>query len=187
MLEALTSVSTSAPPPSFADHRAALALLEAMLPGGERVPAADETTLARTDDLLATISPTMLAFFRKAQRALSAAAIASTGRPFYALSAREQQDLLVRWAKHPVLRGPYSLLLLAYKMVHFDRPHVNERLGGRFDVVRELEQPRWLQQIKTGEGICRMFRHWLCRAAGPDDHVDQRRLASSFWMASTLR
>ena len=29
-------------------------------PGGERVPAADETTLARTDDLLATISPTML-------------------------------------------------------------------------------------------------------------------------------
>ncbi len=153
MLEALTSVSTSAPPPSFADHRAALALLEAMLPGGERVPAADETTLARTDDLLATISPTMLAFFRKAQRALSAAAIASTGRPFYALSAREQQDLLVRWAKHPVLRGPYSLLLLAYKMVHFDRPHVNERLGGRFDVVRELEQPRWLQQIKTGEEL----------------------------------
>ena len=51
-----------------------------MLPGGERVPAADETTLARTDDLLATISPTMLAFFRKAQRALVVGGVGAMSR-----------------------------------------------------------------------------------------------------------
>jgi hypothetical protein len=80
MMEATNSVSTFAATPSFADKRAALALVEAMLPGGERVPPGDEQTVARTEELLATVSPTMLAFFRKAQRALSAAAIASTRR-----------------------------------------------------------------------------------------------------------
>lgn len=153
MLEALTSVAPSTEPPSFAEQRAALALLEAMIPGGKRVPPGDETTLSRTEDLVREISPSLLPIWRSAQRALSTAAIASTGRPFYALDARTQQDLLSRWAKHPVLRGPYSLLLLAYKMVHFDRQNVNDRLGARFDVVRDIEQPRWLSQVRRGEDL----------------------------------
>lgn len=154
MLESLAqNFLSGSPEPSFAESRAALALIEAMIPGSDTVPAGDETTLRVTEEILSAVSPALLPVFRSAQRALSAAAIASTGRPFYALDQRTQQDMLMRWAKNPVLRGPYSLVLLAYKLVHFDRLSVQKKLGAKLEVVRDIEQPRWLSQVRRGEEL----------------------------------
>lgn len=137
----------------FAERRAALSLLEAMIPGTEGVPGGDEATLRRTEEVVAELSPSLLRAWRAAQRALSAAAALSAGAPFYALDAKRQQEMLIRWSKDPVLRGPYSLVLLVYKLVHFDRPEVYARMGGRLEVVRDLDQPRWLQQVTRGEDL----------------------------------
>lgn len=140
-------------PASFAERRAALALLEAMIPASRGVPGGDEETLRRAEEVVRDFSPGLVDVWRGAQRALSAAAVASKGQPFYALDADAQEAVLTAWSRDPVLRGPYSLVLLVYKMVHFDRPAVFEAMGGRFEVVRADEQPRWMRQVRRGESI----------------------------------
>ena len=140
-------------PADFPERRAALALLEAMIPGGPGVPGGDEATLRRCEEVVDEVSAGMLGGWRTALRALSAAAIASTGRPFYALDADAQEAVLDRWSKDPVLRGPYSLVLLFFKLVHFDQATVYARLGGQLKVVADLDQPRWLQQVRRGADL----------------------------------
>lgn len=142
---------TEATAPTFDERRAALALLEAMIPSAHGVPGADESTLRAVEAAAAALSPVALKALRGAERALSAAAMLSTGRAFHALDADAQEALLQRWASDPVLRAPVSLLALAYKFVHFDRREVYERMGGRLNVVRALDQPRWLSQVHRGD------------------------------------
>lgn len=140
-------------PPPFADRRAALALLEAMIPGGEGVPGGDEETLRRVEAVIDELSPSLLGGWRAAMRALSAAAVAATGRPFHALDADAQEATLRRWSQDPLLRGPSSLALLVFKLVHFDRPAVYAGLGGRVRPAPALDEPRWLRQVRRGESI----------------------------------
>jgi choline dehydrogenase-like flavoprotein len=134
-------------PMSQADRAASLALLEAIIPGSDSIPPADEATLVRTEEVVQSVSPNLVPLFRKAQRALSEAAVLSTGRSFAALDTREQQALLQRWYQTPALRSALAALSLVYKFVHFDRPGVYERLGGRLNVVPEGEEPPWRRQM----------------------------------------
>src|SRR5579859_5083843 len=127
--------------------RARLALAEAILPGSATIPAADEATLASAREVLSELHPAVGRAWETAQRLFDSASIARTGRPFHALGAARQQDLLASWEGDPVLRGPLSLVSLVYKFVHFDRPDVYRALGGTRNMVRDLDQPRWLSQV----------------------------------------
>jgi choline dehydrogenase-like flavoprotein len=140
--------STHAAPLSAPQYRAGLALAEAIIPGSSRVPAADETTLERAREVVAEFHPMMGRAWAAAQRALDAACIAYAGRPFHALDAARQDALLARWQRDPRLKGALSLVSLVYKFVHFDRPEVYGALGGKLNVVRDLESPRWLSQVQ---------------------------------------
>ena len=84
---------------------------------------------------------------------LSAAAIAQTGRPFHALSAQAQDQLIRRWENDKILRTPLGLVALVYKFVHLRprRAPVYEAMGGKLNVVQNLESPRWLQQIHRAD------------------------------------
>lgn len=82
-----------------------------------------------------------------AQQAFDAAALAATGRPFHALSAARQEELLGRWQSDPVLKNPLALLSLVYRFVHFNRSDVYGALGGKLNVVEGLDSPRWLSQV----------------------------------------
>jgi hypothetical protein len=66
---------------------------------------------------------------------------------------------------------------------------LQEILGGRIQVAdgqAVVEQDhRRRQQVKPAEWISRSLRHG--RRSAPPCPTDQRRLAISFWMASTLR
>ncbi len=137
-------------PPGIA-YRSALALAEAIIPGSARVPAADEGTVARANEVVAAFHPGLSGAWRAAQTTLSAAAVVQTGRPFYALSADRQEALLRRWEKDAILKTPLGLVALVYRFVHFDRPGVYETMGGTPNVVQNLEQPRWLRQVHRGE------------------------------------
>ena len=136
---------------SVAELRTATALAEAILPGSRTVPGADESLVRRTEEIVREISPALVAVWKGMQRTLDAAAVAFTGKPFHALDAHAQDTLLRRWEKDPVLRSPLALVAFGYKFVHFDRRDVYETLGGKLNVVSNLEQPRWLSQVVRAE------------------------------------
>jgi choline dehydrogenase-like flavoprotein len=133
------------------EYRAGLALAEAIIPGSPSIPAADESTLERAREVVAEVHPGLVQGWQLAIRALDAAAVAYTGKPFHALSARKQEQLLVRWQVDPVLRTPVGALALLFKFAHFDRDDVYGTMGGRLNVVTALEQPRWLAQVHRAE------------------------------------
>jgi choline dehydrogenase-like flavoprotein len=136
---------------SSSERRAGLALAEAIIPGSRTIPAADEATFDRAEELVSELHPTLARAWNLALRALDAAAVAYTGRPFHALGAREQDELVTRWQRDPVLRSPLGLAALVYKFVHFDRRDVYGKLGGQLNVVTSLEQPRWLSQVHRAD------------------------------------
>jgi choline dehydrogenase-like flavoprotein len=133
------------------EYRSGLALAEAIIPGSATIPAADETTFIRSQDAVRDFHPAAVRPWRMALRALDAAAVAYTGRPFHGLSARKQEELVARWQTDPVLKAPLNLLGLIYKFVHFDRDDVYDRMGGKLNLVTSLEQPRWLEQVHRAD------------------------------------
>jgi choline dehydrogenase-like flavoprotein len=132
-------------------YRAALALAEAIIPGSATIPGADERTVALAHDVVSDFHPALGRAWRVAQATLAAAAITQTGRPFNALSAIRQEQLLRRWGDDPILKTPFELVSLVYKFVHFDRKSAYENLGGKLNVVSALETPRWLRQVHRAQ------------------------------------
>lgn len=143
--------TTTVAPAAFESRRAALALMEAILPGGWGPPGADEATLRAVEEGAAHVSPHAVTALRGAVRALDLAATLATGRPFHALSADAQDALLQKWIRDPVLRGPVNLLAVSSKLVHFDQPPVYAKMGGKLNVVQEVERPRWMSQVVPGD------------------------------------
>jgi choline dehydrogenase-like flavoprotein len=140
-------------------ERDTLALAEAILPGSLSIPAADEETVRRARQVVHEFHPALVGAWDAAHSAFDTASVAWTGRPFHRLSADKQEELIARWERDPILRGPLALVALVYKFVHFDRPDVYAALGGRRNVVRGLDSPRWLAQIHAA-------------ATFPDDPID---------------
>jgi choline dehydrogenase-like flavoprotein len=134
-----------------AEYRAGLALAEAIIPGSKKIPAADEATYARSMEVMEDFHPTIVKAFNVGVRALDAAALAFTGKRFHELDAHRQEDLLLRWQTDPVLKVPLAAVSLIFKFVHFDRTEVYETLGGKLNVVKNLEQPRWLSQVHRAD------------------------------------
>jgi choline dehydrogenase-like flavoprotein len=133
------------------DYSALLALAEAVIPGGGRVERADERTLASFEETVEHVFPHLAQVAGKAARAFDAAAIARKGRRFRDLSAKDQEDVLALWEQDPVLRAPLQALTFALKFAHFDREDVYRKLGGKLNVVENMEQPRWLEQVVPAE------------------------------------
>lgn len=126
--------------------RAALALAEALIPGSSRIPAADEVTVRRTEELVANFHPALLRAWDAAQQTLDAAAYARRGRRFQALGALAQDQLLRQFEQDPVLGKALALISLVYKLVHFDEP---PRQG--LPVVSSIEDGRWMRQMHRGD------------------------------------
>lgn len=141
---------TPTPSISGAQSRAALALAEAIIPEGPNVPGADERTVAAAEDLLRGLSqdhPAVPRVWGSILRMLDQSARLFTGKTFADLSAQEQQALLRRWERHPVMRGPLHLGGFFFKFAHFDQPHVSEAVGHQ-RVYAQPERPRWmLEQV----------------------------------------
>lgn len=129
------------------ERRVALALAEAIIPGGAGIRPADELTLKLTEEVTDHVSPWATKAFRAAMGLLDRAAVLSTGRRFHKLDRARQQRLLQKWEQDPVLRGPLTAVAFAFKFTHFDTPEVYRSLGGKLNVVQNLEQPRWLSGI----------------------------------------
>jgi choline dehydrogenase-like flavoprotein len=135
----------------FSAIRSQVSLAEAILPGSSQFPAADERAVASAEEVASKIHPMLPGAWRVALQALDAAAVASTGRPFHALSAAEQDAQLERWESDPILRSPLALVSLLYKLVHFDRVLPMHPGNGSGGLPMVLDQPRWLRQIHRAD------------------------------------
>jgi choline dehydrogenase-like flavoprotein len=141
-----TSGGPEALPSSSTVPRSALALAEAIIPGSQRIAAADERTLLAADELVRSLHPALVPVWRFAHELLDKAAIARTGRAFHKLPAVQQEQLLRAWDGDAALSAPLGLVALVYKVVHFDRPE--NRKGGS-TLVRHVERPRWMSQVQA--------------------------------------
>ncbi|MCS6856700.1 MAG: GMC family oxidoreductase [Sandaracinaceae bacterium] len=132
---------------SATELRLGVGFIEALIPGGGDVPRADERSLFALMDMLNDAHPLLPHVWWHSVRFLNSLATVQMGRPFLALSHAEQEALLRKWMEStwiaPLLQG----LSFAVKFAHFDRREVYERLGGRLNVVRQLEAVRWAKQI----------------------------------------
>jgi len=126
--------------------RAALALAEALIPGSSRLPAADEVTVRRAEELVGSLHPALLRVWNAAQGALDAAAYARRGQRFQTLGALAQDTLLRQFEQDPVLGKPLALISLVYKLIHFDLP---PRQG--LPVVGPQQEERWMRQMHRGD------------------------------------
>jgi choline dehydrogenase-like flavoprotein len=127
--------------------RSALALAEAIVPGGGDVRRADEDTLRGVAALLEHTHSYLAPVWSKAAIALDHLAIAQSGHRFRNLSRERQQALLQRWSRDPALAAVLQAFAFPIKFVHFDRKDVYEGLGGRLNVVKNLEPVRWASQV----------------------------------------
>ncbi len=132
-------------------RRASLALAEAIIPGSAIVPAADEALLEGAEALVRHVHPTLLHAWRMAHHTLDASALALRGRPFHALSAAAQEEILRKWERAPLLRVPLGIVAVVYKLCHFDRAPVYEALGGVRGAVEASDRPAWLTQMHRAE------------------------------------
>jgi choline dehydrogenase-like flavoprotein len=103
--------------------------------------------VAMTEEVVEHISPLVARVWRNALVLLDRAAVLGTGKRFADLPEHDQQRLLARWEKDPVLRAPLGAIAFGFKFTHFDTPDVYRTLGGKLNVVTNLEEPRWLSQI----------------------------------------
>lgn len=129
------------------EWRSALALIEAIAPGGGRVRRADEQTLAALEAMLAHTYPQLTQAWAKAALTLDNLAFVSTGHRFRKLDHARQQALLQKWSADPVMKTVLQVFSFPIKMVHFDRTEVYEALGGKLNVVKNLEPARWLNSV----------------------------------------
>jgi choline dehydrogenase-like flavoprotein len=127
--------------------RSALALAEAIIPGRDNLMRADEQTLLETEDLLEHVFPHLSDVWGRAAQVFDHAAMLSKGRRFRNLPHKSQQEMLQRWENDAVLGPMLQAFMFPLKFAHFDRLDVYEALGGKRNVVTNIEQPRWLEQI----------------------------------------
>lgn len=142
-----TSPTPTSRPYSPSEWAAAMALAEAIIPGGEHVRRADERTLADTVELLEHTFPQLSKVWGKSAQFFDHLAILGTGKRFRDLDHAGQEAMLARWEQSPALRGPLTAFMMGLKMTHFDRREVYEALGGKLNVVTNLEPARWLGQV----------------------------------------
>ena len=129
------------------ERRSILALAEALIPGGGVIPRADERSVAEAEKLLEHLFPHLASVWAKAALLFDHLTILRKGRRFRDLSHADQEEMLRAWEANPALRAPLTAFTFALKFVHFDRKDTYSALGGKLNVVTNLEQPRWLGQV----------------------------------------
>ncbi|MFH1810774.1 MAG: GMC family oxidoreductase [Pseudomonadota bacterium] len=122
-------------------------LARALIPAGERIPAADQISVDALWEFLGAISPRAPGFYAILARSLDLLALAQTGHRLHRLSVEQRDSVLDRWQQLPALRWLLFGLGFPLKLVHFDHPRVYQRYDCPYHRDAKVEPARWLQQI----------------------------------------
>ncbi|MGZ4128716.1 MAG: GMC family oxidoreductase N-terminal domain-containing protein, partial [Actinomycetota bacterium] len=135
-------------------RRTAVALAESLLPAYGRLPAGDERTVARAEELLAHFGPRTVRGYGAILLALEQAARLRTGRAFSSLSRNEREMLLARWAEGSLAQR--TLVLAAdvpMKVAYFDDEDVYKQKDATWRFSSTSEQPRFMRQVTRGADV----------------------------------
>ncbi len=138
------------------ETRIAVALAEAVLPGGKFLPRADERTVRKLDDMLTHFGPDAPRHYGILLRTLEQAVRPFTrGRAFTALHEYERARLLGEWSDHRDLaRRSFVLALTApLKVAYFDDEAIYQALGAVHKFASKPEQPRYMERVTRADTI----------------------------------
>ncbi len=161
--KSLTSPAAELPTPTLLDaagQALLLATAEAIIVPGERVPAADEQTVARTLDYVNALSAPAPALWKAALHALNLAVLTRTGRRLPELHLDDRRVLVQGWkasdedGKWRPLRRMLDLAFTPIMAAHFSRPDYLRSLGFPNLVQTVKESPeRWMRQVLPAEQL----------------------------------
>lgn len=130
---------------------ASVAVARAVIPSTPRLEGASERTVEHTERFISHMLPEALGPWRAANRIIDEAARLRTGRPLHDLPPRQAEELMSRWATHPVLGQLIGGVSSIYKVTHFDLPDTRGSLRGALRTVQNVERARWESQILRAE------------------------------------
>ncbi len=127
-----------------------LALAQAAMPEGERIPGGGRRSVDRFEEFLASSDTWIRSFFLNLGRFMDSIVLLRSGRRFSRLPPKERERLLCAWTE-----GSRHLRLLSravttpLKVSHFDDPEIHSIFGSRYapDPVSE-DPPRYLRQVR---------------------------------------
>ena len=131
------------------DRASLLAIAEAALPAGRLFPGADDATVARVEEFLATQGASAQAAYRTLIRMVDASALLTRGRGMAALPLDQRLALLEGWrAGGVVRRNALRALVVPLKFAHFDNPQLYQRLGCAYDRLKPAPEvkPAWFRE-----------------------------------------
>jgi choline dehydrogenase-like flavoprotein len=131
-------------------YKAALALAEALIPGSDNVPRADERTLGALEDILAQVtrnSDWPLKSWGVLMQVFDEATRVQTGKRFQDLDNAAQDKVIARWSKNPITRVPLTFVNAVLKLAHFDHDPIFEALGGQRTHASSQNSPWPKEQV----------------------------------------
>ncbi len=132
------------------------ALAETIIPGGERIPRADERTVNQVEEFLSVIPPLFQKGFRAVLWILQYQTVLRTLRPFTALPPRKRLRALESMVHGNISQRQLLRVASAtIKAAHFHDRGVFQTLGSPFDVEipKNLETPRYLELVEDGREV----------------------------------
>ena len=134
---------------SPSERETLLAVATAAIPGGARVPGADEGSVRRVEALLVGMGGGAGPALRALLTALDAQAYATTLRPFARLSEERRLRMLESWRTGGfVRRNAMRALLTPIKLAHFDDAELFRKLGCvyKYETPRTIDRPRYMTE-----------------------------------------
>lgn len=159
----LLSPVADLPGPALLDAKARAllwAITEAAIAAGDRVPAPDQLTMARTLDHVAALAPPAPALWRAAITAFDAAVLARHGRRYQTMALDDRRTLLLAWkgsdadGRWRPLRRMLDLIVKPITAAHFSRTDYLRAVGYPDLVQNVREAPaKWLRQVVPAEEL----------------------------------
>jgi choline dehydrogenase-like flavoprotein len=146
----MTTTTTELP----ARHIAA-ALVEAMLPAGEQIPAADVDTVCDTVAGYLEEHPVWARALASSLVWLEGRAVLSTGKRFTRLSHQRRADVLQRLSTKAVSGNLLRALAAPFKLAWMLDAETQKRVGNRpaVEVPSQIEQFRWQHQVSSAADL----------------------------------
>jgi choline dehydrogenase-like flavoprotein len=138
------------------ERRILIAVAEAAMPPGERLPGGGPATVDRFARWLAQIPKATARGLLSGYLVLEGSTLPTRGRTFSSLPIEARQAVLESWETSRLfaVRALLRALLTPLKHAHVDHPSMYGHVGCRYELpaVRD-EQPRWLAQVTDGREV----------------------------------
>lgn len=138
------------------ERKVLVAVAEAAMPAGERLPGGGERTVARFERWLRDIPPATARGLRAAYFVLEASTLPTRGKPFSSLPLDARMAALASWEQNRLfpVRAMLRALLTPLKFAHFDDPLMYQHVGCKYELEAvRAETPRWLSQVTNGKEV----------------------------------